>query len=53
MEMTVVFIDINKIVVSNKLPFRKQGFINFIGWKDDKKKLDLHAHSFQKVVHIE
>ena len=30
-------IDINKIVVSNKLPFRKQGFINFIGQKDDKK----------------
>ena len=32
-------IDINKIVVSNKLPFRKQGFINFVGQKDDKKKI--------------
>ena len=29
--------DINKIVVSNKLPFDKQGFIYFIGYKDDKK----------------
>ena len=30
-------IDINKIVVSNKLPFGKQDFIYFIGYKDDKK----------------
>ena len=30
-------IDINKIVVSNKLPFNKQDFIYFIGFKDDKK----------------
>ena len=29
--------DINKIVVSNKLPFGKQDFIYFIGYKDDKK----------------
>ena len=30
-------IDINKIVVSNKLPFGKQDFMYFIGYKDDKK----------------
>ena len=29
-------VDINKIVVSNKLPFSKQDFIYFIGYKDDK-----------------
>ena len=29
-------IDINKLVVSNKLPFSKQDFINFVGYKDDK-----------------
>ena len=30
-------IGINKIVVSNKLPFGKQDFIYFIGYNDDKK----------------
>ena len=30
-------IDINKIVVSVKLPFHKQDFIYFIDYKDDKK----------------
>ena len=30
-------IDINKIVVSNKLPFDKQGFEYFIGYKDNKE----------------
>ena len=30
-------IDINKIVVSDKLPFDKQDFIYFIGYKDNKK----------------
>ena len=40
-------IDINKIVVSNKLPFGKQDFIYFIRYRDD-KKLDLYAYSFQK-----
>ena len=30
-------IDINKIVVSIKLPFHKQDFIYFIDYKDDKK----------------
>ena len=28
---------INKIVVSNKLPFGKQDFKYFIGYKDDEK----------------
>ena len=30
-------IDINEIVVSNKLPFGKDDFKHFIGYKDDKK----------------
>ena len=30
-------IDVNKIVVSNKFPFGKQGFKYFIGYKDNKK----------------
>ena len=29
--------DINKIAVSNKLPFCKQDFIYFIGYRYDKK----------------
>ena len=40
-------IDSNKVVVSNKLPFGKQDFISFIGYKDN-KNLDLYAYSFQK-----
>ena len=35
-------IDINKIVVSNKVSFSKEGFKYFIGYKDA-KKLDLYA----------
>ena len=31
-------IDINKIVVSNKVSFGKKGFKCFIGYKDAKKK---------------
>ena len=30
-------IDINKIILSNKLPFGKQGFKYFIGYKDFEK----------------
>ena len=30
-------IDINKIIVSKKLPFGKRDVIYFIGYKDDKK----------------
>ena len=40
-------IDINKIVVSNKVSFGKNGFRYVIGYKDV-KKLDLYAYSFQK-----
>ena len=40
-------IDINKIVVSNKVYFGKKDFKYFIGYKDA-KKLDLHEYSFQK-----
>ena len=45
-------IDINKVVVSNKISFGKKGFKYFIGYKDA-KKLDIYAYSFQKWAHIE
>ena len=45
-------IDINKIVVSNKVSFGKNGFKFFNGYKDP-KKLDLYPYFFQKCVHIE
>ena len=32
-------IDINKIVVSNKLPFGKQDFEYFIGYKDSRPRM--------------
>ena len=38
-------VDINKIVVSNKVFFDKKGFKYFIGYKDAKKK-DLYAYFF-------
>ena len=42
-------IDINKIVISNKLPFHKQDFIYFIGYKDDKKiRHKIYAYFFQR-----
>ena len=40
-------IDINKIVVSNKVSFGKKGFKYFIGYKDT-KKLNLYAYFSQK-----
>ena len=40
-------IDINKIVVPNKIPLAKQEFKYFIGYKDA-KKLDLYGYSVQK-----
>ena len=45
-------IDINKIVVSNKVCFGRKSFRYFIGYKDA-KKLDLYVYFFQKFVHIE
>ena len=39
-------IDINKIVVSNKVSSSKKGFKYFIGYKDGKK--DLSVFCFQK-----
>ena len=36
--ISIKSIDINKIVVSNKVCFDKQGFEYFIGYKDDKIK---------------
>ena len=35
--------DINKIVVYNKLPFSKQGFKYFIGYKDAKENRHLET----------
>ena len=43
-------IDINKLVISNKLLFGKQVFKYFIGYKDA-KKIDLYAYSIQKWVY--
>ena len=45
-------IDINEIVVSNKVTFRKKGFRYFIVYKDAKKFV-LYAYFFQKCVHTE
>ena len=45
-------LDINKIVVSNKLPLDKEDFKYFIGYKDS-KIIDLDAYSHQKCVLIE
>ena len=45
-------IDINNIVISDKVSFGKEGFKYFTGYKDA-KKLDLHAYFFQNLVHIE
>ena len=45
-------IDINKIVISNKVSFGKNGFKYFIGRKDA-KKLDLFVYFSQNRVHIE
>ena len=42
-------IDLNKIVVSNKVSFGKQDFKYFIGYKDAKKVgLYAYVYSFQK-----
>ena len=45
------YVDINKIVVSNKIPFGKQDIKDLIGYKDS-KKLDLNANSVCKSLHI-
>ena len=45
-------IDINKIVVSNKVPFNKRDFKYFIGYKDAKKIRPLCIF-LQISVHIE
>ena len=42
---------INKIVVSNEVPFGNQDFKCFIGYKNA-KKLNLYAYSFQEWVEI-
>ena len=45
-------IDIDKIVVSNKVSFGKKGFKYFIGYKDG-KKFDFYAYVCQKCVYKE
>ena len=40
-------IDINKIVISNKISFGKEGFKYFIGCKDA-KKIDVYVYFSQK-----
>ena len=45
-------IDINKVVVSDKLLFSTQDFTYFNGYKDD-NNLGLYAYPFQKWVHLE
>ena len=42
--------DINKIVISNEVPFNKKDFKYFIDYKHA-WKIDLFAYSFQKWVH--
>ena len=44
-------IDINEIVVFNKLPSGKQNFKYFTGYKY--KKFGFYAYAFQKWVHVE
>ena len=45
-------VDINEIVVSDKVSFGKMGFKYFIGYKYA-KKLDIYVYLSQKWVHIE
>ena len=40
-------VDIDKIVVSSKVPFVKKGFKYCIGYKDP-KRLSLHVYFYQK-----
>ena len=45
-------VNINKIVVSNKVSFSKKGFKYFIGYKEA-EKLDLQVYFSQKEMHKE
>ena len=44
-------IDINKIVVSNRVSFGKKGFNYFIGYRD--AKIRPYVYFSQKLLHIE
>ena len=44
-------IDINKRVVYNKLPFGKQDFKYFIGYKDSEKNRSLCIFCSQMIIH--
>ena len=50
--ISIKIVDINKIVVSNKVTFGKEGFKYFLGYKDA-EKLYLYVYFSQKWVHIE
>ena len=45
-------IDINIIVVSDKLLFGKQDFKYFIDYKDFEKKIDLYSYSIHKWFYV-
>ena len=44
-------IDINKIVVSNKLPIGKQDFKYFIGYKDSEKIRHIYVIRWQMIIY--
>ena len=50
--ISIKIVDINKIVVSNKVTFGKEGFKYFLGYKDA-EKLYLYVYFSQIWVHIE
>ena len=41
-------VDIDKLMISNKLSFSKEGFKYFIGYKDDEKYKQLWVHGYAK-----
>ena len=45
-------VDIDKVIVSNKVPFDKKGFKYFIDYKDA-KKINLYVYLSPKWLHIE
>ena len=59
--ISIINMDINKIVVSNKLPFGNQDFRYFIGFKDAKKvkplyiflsKMRIDKRDFDKTIYL-
>ena len=50
--ISISSVDINKILVSNKLPFSKEDFKHFIGYGDT-KKISLFMQTPSRNVYIE